>query len=231
MAAAEPPKSEPKSAKRAVLCNCGKGITGTAGIKTAGRSLKWGNEPLIDPDEEDNSPADHWGVQSLVAGTQRALQFFGDGSIAKFCSTDLGDNGKIGMEGQAELIFPEKFPQKPFEGIPLNRTTNFATDGQAETAGTVRPGQAVEDKMPRVNFLPVPPHQSEISGMPNPQSRGKRTVTDRRQDRILRNYLLGMETTRFLRPLARRRLRTILPFLLCIRLRNPWVRFRLTRLG
>jgi hypothetical protein len=54
MAAAEPPKSEPKSAKRPVLFNSGKGITGTAGIKTAGRSLEGGNEPLIDPDEKNN---------------------------------------------------------------------------------------------------------------------------------------------------------------------------------
>ena len=126
---------------------------------------------------------------------------------------------------------PEKFPQQALDGVALNRITHFATDSQAETGGPVRPGQAIDDKMPRVNFPPVSPSQGKFPGMTNTQIGRKIKYAGVRQDWVLQGYLLGMVTTRFLRPLARRRLRTIRPFLLCIRFRKPWVRFLLTRLG
>lgn len=46
-----------------------------------------------------------------------------------------------------------------------------------------------------------------------------------------KDYLLAMVTARRLRPLARRRFITSLPFLVDIRTRKPWVRFREVLLG
>jgi len=45
------------------------------------------------------------------------------------------------------------------------------------------------------------------------------------------NYFFGAETTRRLRPLARRRLSTARPPAVELRLRNPCVRLRLILLG
>lgn len=44
-------------------------------------------------------------------------------------------------------------------------------------------------------------------------------------------YFLGTLTVSCLRPLRRRRLMTSRPALVLIRLRKPWVRLRLLRLG
>jgi hypothetical protein len=44
-------------------------------------------------------------------------------------------------------------------------------------------------------------------------------------------YFDGVETAIRLRPFARRRLRTLRPPAVCMRLRKPWTRFRRIRLG
>lgn len=49
--------------------------------------------------------------------------------------------------------------------------------------------------------------------------------------RVTSRYFFGAETTRRLRPLARRRFSTLRPATVELRFRNPWVRFRFTLLG
>jgi hypothetical protein len=131
------------------------------------------------------------------------------------------------MPAQAASVFSEKFPHQTFETITAYGPAYLATDGDAESAGAAGFFQDKNNEMGSLEFFSPFPDFSIFPSPPKAKSRGKTFFSARPQG----DYLLGMVTERFFRPLERRRLRTIRPFLVCIRLRKPWVLFRRILLG
>lgn len=120
----------------------------------------------------------------------------------------------------------EKLSNKPLDTITLNGPTNFSAGGNAKPGGASRFFYNDNEEMIRVILAPFIPCLGKFRpGTQPPLGRKNIPFSDGH------GYLQGIVTTRFLRPLARRRFRTIRPLAVCIRLRKPWVRFLLILLG
>lgn len=114
---------------------------------------------------------------------------------------------------EAMAISPEHFPQKTFDPVSGNGVSCFPRDHEAE------PGP----------FEPVDfPDKLDVTGaIPKSFSEdGIELFTFTESVFFSEPKRAAVYTVRRLRPLARRRARTFRPFLVLIRVKNPWVRFR-----
>lgn len=130
-------------------------------------------------------------------------------------------------------------PHKALYPVTGHRIAHFAAYGDAYPARGFRAGCTKNEETGGADLSrPVrepeeisPPEQALVFGEREqrglPRSAGKPSSIGRRTE----DYLLAMVTARRLRPLARRRLMTSLPFFVDIRTRKPWVRFRDVLLG
>ncbi len=143
-------------------------------------------------------------------------KFFTDacqGEAANVCSL-AGHDDNVKAWRQEVCLLAEELPHDPFSTIADGSAATFAADGQPQA--------------PRPDIISLkhddhPPRRHEATAVriasgkirPPPETKtGWETQTARR-----------------LRPLARRRLMTARPFLVRIRTRKPWVRFRRVVLG
>jgi hypothetical protein len=133
------------------------------------------------------------------------------------------------------LVQSERFPDDPADAIPLNwaaRGTHCdrKPDARADRSGTIliatvhsHSEESIAETLPvgvsgvEIRFTADAPFRGE------PQPLKDRAVADQ-----VRSGRHGMS---FLRPLALRRARTLRPFFVAIRARNPCVRLRRTLLG
>ena len=125
----------------------------------------------------------------------------------------------------------EKLAQPALDPVTSNGPPDFAADSQPKPGGAVWPFHYDDQK---VGGMPlVSPLTDAIIFLAAVQPAGRRKGISADLDGVGCHfaYLVGMETTSCLRPLARRRLSTVCPFLVCIRLRKPWVRFLRILLG
>ena len=139
----------------------------------------------------------------------------------------LGDDRIICVRSQKMLVPTEIFSDQSLYPVPLDGTTYFSTYGQAQTSRLMVGGSYIDQKMPRVDFMPAGAGAQIFASMPQ-TARGWKSLSSLNHHHP---YLTGMVTARFLRPRERRLFRAACPPLLCILLRNPWVRFRRIRLG
>ena len=138
----------------------------------------------------------------------------------------FGDDRNIQVLIARNQFSTEKFPEPPFQSIPADGIPDFPAHRNSEPSPTQVIGTKQNGKMGCLDTPPDLPGVLVIPGSAHPPG-SRETPIHCRPD----NYLLGIATASCLRPRARRRLITLLPLRLRIRLRNPWVRFRLTRLG
>lgn len=131
------------------------------------------------------------------------------------------------MPGQGVIVDTKELSHQPFNAVPPNRVANFATDRQPEPGRPLRPAHDDDNKMGRVALTPHFSNPIEFTFFMKSKGRGETIfpfshVTD---------YLEGIVADRIFLPLARRRLMTVWPFLVRIRLRKPWVLLRRILLG
>ena len=109
------------------------------------------------------------------------------------------------------FVDPEQLPHQPLGSISRYRVPNFLAGGDAEPRGA------------NLVWQDEACHESA--------AKADASIVDLRKVRPSAQFQRDDDTDNLLRPLARLRLRTIRPFFVCMRTRNPWVRLRRRRLG
>jgi hypothetical protein len=147
---------------------------------------------------------------------QRGLKISGD--CGKRCANELGpdndDEVKIAGARVRLVLAPEQLSHAPFRAIPINGASHSfrCNDAQTIPPEGIRPAEQCEVPSSRAAAARL------NGGEFGPASQSGRGAEPMGHER-LRGY--SEETVRRFRPLVRRRLRTIRPFLVLIRTRNP----------
>ncbi len=137
------------------------------------------------------------------------------------------NDGNIDNRTELLIRFSEQFSHPPLESIPANGVAYFFTDSQTQSR-VLPSGLYDHDEMGCVITLSCLPDSLVFARPADPVESGEGL---RSFHPVIQNYLVVIVAAKRLRPLARRRLITLAPPLVRIRLRKPWVRLRLIRLG
>jgi len=143
----------------------------------------------------------------------------------------------VTLAGAIGLKPSENIPKPPFCGIANDRASDLTRGHDPEPVDLPRVGQAEEGEIACRKTAPALLDEGEVRARPKPNDRSKPLRHECPGWRGFRPQPAGQtdryrdETVSRFRPFARRRLRTIRPFLVCIRTRKPWVRARRRRFG
>jgi hypothetical protein len=138
----------------------------------------------------------------------------GKGRIKHFPARDDDD-----VQPGRDLMTPEDLPSEPLRAIPLNRRTKLAAGGDSQPRYRAAVRCDKERHEARRN-----PHASRVR--PFEVRSAANSLGRREPERSKHGFYCSSETVSLLRPLARRRLSTIRPFLVAMRTLKPWVFLR-----
>lgn len=139
----------------------------------------------------------------------------------------FSNDGNIDNRTELLIRFSEQFSHPPLESVPANGVAYFFADSQAQSR-VLLSGVNDHNEMGCVITLSCLPDPLVFARPTDPVESGEGLRTFHP---VIQNYLVVIVAAKRLRPLARRRLITLAPPLVRIRLRKPWVRLRLIRLG
>jgi hypothetical protein len=114
---------------------------------------------------------------------------------------------------------------EPFDAIPHDGIPDAGAYRDADSTCAVPRCRLQNDELLGMLPVPVALHPEELVALPDSRELGKGARPAHP------GCFGGTETVRRLRPLARRRFKTLRPAGVAMRARNPWVRFRRRLLG
>src|SRR5262245_21068207 len=127
-------------------------------------------------------------------------------------------------------VLPKPLAQQPLDPISNDRASHFLGDRQPKPTAKLRGAASFRDTqdMAAMHLHAPVLHREVIGALPQPHVLGdaRRRATMHRSV-----YFFATVTEIRLRPLARRRRRTVRPPRVFLRARNPWVRLRLLLCG
>jgi hypothetical protein len=166
----------------------------------------------------------------LNGGARKSLKLAGQafvGEPGRRCATD---HDQIDSRAQRRTTRAKPLPNPALHTIAHDSVADLATDCDSQPSvsrrirGTPSLGADHDERRTRDAATPMH-HLLKFHGTPQ--------TIDRLETAGLRRhrYFDGVETAMRLRPLARRRFKTLRPAAVDMRLRKPWTRLRLIRLG
>lgn len=142
------------------------------------------------------------------------------------------ERAKSARGGRVRLLSPEDVAEHALGSIARDGIAHASRRDDAEAVTIERVGHGEQGQIPQRDAAASFLDRRELRANAQANRRGKslRHAHHRARAAPTRGYDSD-ETVRRFRPLARRRLSTIRPFLVRIRTRKPWVRRRRRRLG
>jgi len=137
-----------------------------------------------------------------------------EGSIKHFPARHHHDvEARIRRPDRTDLVSPEEFPRQAFRAIPTHRRAQLPAGGDSQTRVPMDVGNHEHRHESRTDSRSLGVGAFELSSAAHP-------LAGRQAAAVTHGYR-SSATVRRLRPLARRRFRTIRPFLVAIRTRKP----------
>lgn len=130
----------------------------------------------------------------------------------------LGNDGDVQGSGRKLQLFSEELANPALQAVTINGIANLAAYRQSHTGDGMIGRADYHYEMCCVIAFPTPPDMLIFSRGSNPAAFLEGLLA---LHPMAYSYLVGIDTERRLRPLARRRLITLAPFLVRMRLRNP----------